>query len=433
MDNSHFPHSGKCSNKISIATKIAPCYNCELKNTSQIYIFYTGFIMSDISITRVIAQKTALMDAKGGFLNQASSRFINLGTAISSPIDAATYLVMATLKAPFSPVGTLCAMIKKKKTIIPTIGDVLADLCQVIKFIALTILAPLVGVVSPQFMYNKFFPHGHNRTSTLVNPPAKPQDNQNVIDPTTSPIKTEKPKDLKGDLHRIKNLLEKEMNKPTDNPLISGRIKRFINEVHEALTDYVDYGDDVEFHDFDHHKVYFNICEELNTFLENFKKDAEAQNALIEIIDGMISQLKSPEAKPVDNEDAQKTKEEKEAAKLLETQEKIKNELIKEKQDWLDNLPAFDVLNTQLNAKLGIKRELFDTIRELHEIKRRYTTLASGSDLETVIEHFGEFLTNISTTESMEKLNELKATRTFWEQNFIWHFPTGVDQKSKMA
>lgn len=123
--------------------------------------------MSDISITRVLAQRTAQMDAKGGFFNRVGSRFINLGTGVTSPIDAATYLVMATLKVPFAPIGTLSNIIMKRKTVIPTINDVLADIIQAIKFIALTIFAPLVGIVSPTFMYNKFFPQ---KTRQALNP-----------------------------------------------------------------------------------------------------------------------------------------------------------------------------------------------------------------------------------------------------------------------
>lgn len=122
------------------------------------------------SYTTQLAEKMAEIDSRGGVHNRIQAR---LGTLLALPsalLDVAENLGLAVAKILPSIPGTIGNIvtdrlyrhgqisIEKKWDTEWSIGGLLKNLSEAIYHVAMMILVPLVGVFSPQTMFETFFP-----------------------------------------------------------------------------------------------------------------------------------------------------------------------------------------------------------------------------------------------------------------------------------
>lgn len=125
--------------------------------------------MSNFSITRRLAQTTAEINAKGGFLNHAGARLLNLGIFVTAPFDALRHLGEGIINVSLAPFNA-CYSYFENTDISVSMRDILNHFAEVINHIALFILAP-ISVVSPKFMNKmceKLRPTQHQANSSMT-------------------------------------------------------------------------------------------------------------------------------------------------------------------------------------------------------------------------------------------------------------------------
>lgn len=186
--------------------------------------------MSDFNITRNLIRMNAEMNAKGGYRNEACSRFKNIGV-LKSALFAIKHLSLAILKIPSAPFANCCDYLKKNIKI--SAGSYQDHLIEAIKNIALVILSP-ISIVSPQLMNlicEKLFPETKEpEPSSEINlPNAKPIVPPSIIKPVMNISKKEfyaecipliLTNDLNIDAKDAKEITKKAYHELIKNPVV---------------------------------------------------------------------------------------------------------------------------------------------------------------------------------------------------------------------
>lgn len=117
--------------------------------------------MPSLSITGMIAQKAADLDLNAGIPGKFAGRIINLFTAPAACVDSIANLVEAVFKAPFSPFVSVfngIQWLRNKQMCTPfSVSDVLKNLIKAVEHVFYIVVGPVIGVVSPQTLRNRFF------------------------------------------------------------------------------------------------------------------------------------------------------------------------------------------------------------------------------------------------------------------------------------